>query len=65
MGVKFSKKLDDLETTSVNLTRKFEALQAQRRGGYEVAESEMMRDAPTIDATQTEQTTIKKGNGII
>jgi hypothetical protein len=27
MGLKFSKKLDDLETTSQNLNRKFEALQ--------------------------------------
>jgi len=26
MGVKFTKKLDDLETTSVNLAKKFEAI---------------------------------------
>ena len=56
MGVKLTKKLDELETTSQRLNDKFKALEARRR---EDTQSEMM-NLPTIDATQTEHTTVKK-----
>jgi hypothetical protein len=68
MGLKFSKKLEDLETTSMNLQRKVEALQHQRRDTHAdyITENDDLMNAPTIDATNTvnesrTQTTIKKG----
>ena len=68
MGQKFSQKLDQLETTSVNLTRKFEALQKARNEEVVTERKEKMKmeETGTIETTQcgtdSIMTSVKKRN---
>ena len=68
MGQKFTQKLDQLETTSVNLTRKFEALQQANNQEINTVRKEKlkMEQSGTIETTQcgtdSIMTSVKKRN---
>ena len=68
MGQKFTQKLDQLETTSVNLTRKFEALQQANNQEIDTVRKEKMKmeQSGTIETTQcgtdSIMTSVKKRN---
>jgi hypothetical protein len=53
MGQKLSNKLNDLETTSQNLTRKFEALKRQQTSKDEPSAMLTLEQPTTAPETQT------------